>query len=105
MFEGYPKPGRSPNDECALLKSRKGFVRLALKNNIPLIPVYCFGGNKMFRRLQLPKVVERVSNILRISIVIVFGKYGMYTCDCDKNEAYAIFRINKVSIFVTFSNW
>ena len=78
MFEGYPKPGRLPNDECALLKSRKGFVRLALKNNIPLIPVYCFGGNKMFKRLQLPKIVEKISNLLRISIVIFFGKYGEY---------------------------
>lgn len=76
MFEGYPKPGRLPNDECALLTSRKGFVRLALKNNIPLIPVYCFGGNKMFKRLQLPKIVEKISNLVRISIVIFFGKYG-----------------------------
>lgn len=76
MFEGYPKAGRSPNDECALLKTRKGFVRLALKNNVPLIPVYCFGGNKMFKRLQLPKAVEKISNFLRISIIFLFGKYG-----------------------------
>ena len=76
MFEGYPKPGRLPDDEYALLKSRKGFVKLALKHKIPLVPVYCFGGNKMFKRLQLPTVVEKISNFLRISIVLFFGKYG-----------------------------
>lgn len=87
MFEGYPKPGRSPDDECALLKNRKGFVRLALKNKIPLIPVYCFGGSKTFRRIQLPKVVEKISNLLRISIVIVFGKYG--ECRVMDREIFA----------------
>jgi hypothetical protein len=76
MFEGYPKPDRHPNDECAILKNRKGFVRMALKNEIPLVPVYCFGGAKLFRRLQLPMVVEKLSNFLRISIVVVFGKFG-----------------------------
>ena len=75
MFEGYPKPGRLPNDECALLKSRKGFVRLALKHKVPLIPVYCFGATKMFKRLQLP-MIEKLSNFLRMSIVIFFGRYG-----------------------------
>ena len=75
IFEGYPKPGRLPDDECVLLKSRKGFVKLALKHKVPLIPVYCFGATKMFKRLQLP-VLEKISTFLRISIVLFFGKYG-----------------------------
>ncbi len=76
MFENFPKPNRHPNDECIILKKRKGFVRMALKNNIPLIPIYCFGGSKTFRRLQLPRMVEKISNFLRVSIIIFFGKYG-----------------------------
>ena len=82
MFEGYPKPGRLPDDECVLLKSRKGFVRLALKHKIPLIPVYCFGATKMFKRFQLP-VLEKISNFLRISIVLFFGKYGKDGHECE----------------------
>mmetsp|Transcript_4766 Transcript_4766/g.7011 ORF Transcript_4766/g.7011 Transcript_4766/m.7011 type:complete len:357 (-) Transcript_4766:67-1137(-) len=77
MFENFPKPNRSRNEECVILKSRKGFVRMALKNNIPLVPIYCFGGSKTFRRLQLPSIVEKLSNFLRMSIVIFFGKYGL----------------------------
>ena len=79
MFEGYPKIGRSPDEECALLNSRKGFVKLALKHRLPLIPIYCFGASKMFKRLQLPPTIEKISNYLRIAFVIFFGKFGEYT--------------------------
>ncbi len=60
-----------------ILNKRKGFVKLALKNNVPIIPVFCFGASKSFKRLQLPRMVEKLSKILRLSIVIVFGRYGM----------------------------
>ena len=89
----YPKPNRHPNDECVILNNRKGFIKLALKNNIPLIPVFCFGASKTFKRLQLPRVIEQISNFLRLSIVFIFGRYGteskeyihsLHTClDCS----------------------
>jgi len=77
IFEGYPKPNRLPDDECLVLKSRKGFIRMALKYGVPIIPCYCFGGSKMLKRLQLPMVVEKVSNALRISLVLIFGRWGL----------------------------
>ena len=77
MFEGYPKPNRLPNDECLILKHRKGFVKVALMHQLPVVPIYCFGGSKMFRRVQLPAVVERISNVLRISICLFFGVWGL----------------------------
>ena len=77
MFEGFPKPNRLPNEECLLLKDRKGFVKMALLHQLPVVPIYCFGGSKMFRRVQLPAVVEQISNALRISICLFFGVWGL----------------------------
>lgn len=73
MFEGYPKKGRLPNDECLLLASRKGFIRMALEHGVPVIPVYCFGSSKMLKRLHLP-FLERISNLFRVSFCLFFGK-------------------------------
>lgn len=77
MFEGYPKPGSHPNDECIILKSRKGFIRLAIQHGIPVVPVYCFGATKMFKRLQLPMLFELMAKIVRIGVVIFFGRFGL----------------------------
>ena len=77
MFEGYPKPMTHPNEEYAILKSRKGFVRMAVKHGVPIVPVYCFGATKMFKRLQLPAFFEKVSTLLRISICVFFGSWGL----------------------------
>ena len=77
MFEGYPKPSAHPNEEYVILKQRKGFVRMAVKHGVPVVPVYCFGATKMFKRLQLPEVVERISKLLRISICVFFGSWGL----------------------------
>lgn len=73
MFEGYPKMGRNLNDECVLLASRKGFIRLALEHGVPVIPIYCFGSSKMLRRFNLP-IFEKISNLFRISLCLFFGK-------------------------------
>ena len=77
MFEGYPKPMTHPNDECTILQSRKGFIRLAVKYGVPVVPVYCFGSTKILKRLQLPSIVEKLSNALRISICLFFGQWGL----------------------------
>jgi hypothetical protein len=77
MFETYPKPGFHPNDEAALLRHRNGIFKLALQHNSPVVPVYCFGATKMFRRVQLPQFVETLSRALKISICLLFGKLGL----------------------------
>lgn len=76
MFEGYPKPLTHPDEEYAILQSRKGFIRMAVKHGIPVIPVYCFGATKMLKRLQLP-LFENLSKLLRISICVFFGSWGL----------------------------
>mmetsp|Transcript_11648 Transcript_11648/g.18019 ORF Transcript_11648/g.18019 Transcript_11648/m.18019 type:complete len:364 (-) Transcript_11648:2396-3487(-) len=77
MFEGYPKPLTHPDDEYAILRSRKGFVRMAVKHGVPLVPVYCFGATKMLKRLQLPALFENISKLLRISLCLFFGPLGL----------------------------
>jgi Diacylglycerol acyltransferase len=74
IFEGYPKRGTHPNDEYSIV--RKGFLKLAWQHGIPVIPIYCFGATKMFRRWNLP-VLERLSAVLRASIVVFFGVGGL----------------------------
>ena len=55
---------------------RKGFLQLAFQHGIPIVPVYCFGATKMFHRLNLP-ALERLSSLIRASIVVFFGVWGL----------------------------
>jgi len=74
IFEGYPKASTHPNEEYSIV--RKGFLRMAIRHQVPVVPVYCFGATKMMHRLHLP-ILERLSLLLRISIVVFFGKWGL----------------------------
>jgi hypothetical protein len=74
MFEGYPKPNTLPSEEYTIVG--KGFLRMAVKHGIPVIPIYVFGATKMFKRLQLP-ALERLSLLLRVSLVVFFGSWGL----------------------------
>lgn len=74
IFEGYPKPMTSPHEEYSIV--RKGFLRMAMKHNLPVIPIYAFGATKMMKRLDLP-LLETLSRWLRISIVLFFGVWGL----------------------------
>eukprot|EP00586_Coscinodiscus_wailesii_P006519 CAMPEP_0172488966 /NCGR_PEP_ID=MMETSP1066-20121228/18696_1 /TAXON_ID=671091 /ORGANISM="Coscinodiscus wailesii, Strain CCMP2513" /LENGTH=362 /DNA_ID=CAMNT_0013256511 /DNA_START=6 /DNA_END=1091 /DNA_ORIENTATION=+ len=77
MFTGYPKPRTHVNDECVLLSSRKGFIRMAVKHGVPVVPVYCFGSSQLLRRLPLPRFFEKLSQLLRVSLVMFFGRWGL----------------------------
>lgn len=72
MFEGYPKSGTHPDEEYAIV--RKGMFRLAVKHNVPVVPIYCFGSTNLLRRLQLPSLVEKLSLVLRVSLVLFYGQ-------------------------------
>mmetsp|Transcript_7984 Transcript_7984/g.12110 ORF Transcript_7984/g.12110 Transcript_7984/m.12110 type:complete len:323 (+) Transcript_7984:166-1134(+) len=77
IFWGYPRPGCLPNFEYVLLKNRSGFVRKALEEGVPLVPVYVFGNSKTFKRVQLPKFFESLSQRLKVSIVLFWGRFGL----------------------------
>lgn len=76
MFQGYPSPGFLPHHEAALLKSHKGFVRLALKNGVDLVPVYVFGGSKLYKRAASP-LLEKLSRLIGASLMLFWGRWGL----------------------------
>lgn len=41
-----------PGDHTVFIKGRKGFVRLAVQHNIPIVPVYVFGENELFGTIK-----------------------------------------------------
>ncbi len=76
MFVGHPQPGFKADHEYAVMNSRKGFVRLALKHMTSIRPMFVFGASKLYKRIVLPQWVEWISNKLRLSIVLFYGKWG-----------------------------
>jgi len=44
-----------PNTNIVHLKKRKGFVKLALKNGSPLVPVFVFGETDIFDQVKNPE--------------------------------------------------
>jgi 1-acyl-sn-glycerol-3-phosphate acyltransferase len=77
MYYGYPEPGCGKDEEFAVLNARKGFVRLAIKHGADLVPCFVFGASKLYNRVVLPKVVERVSNWMRVSLILFYGRLGL----------------------------
>lgn len=64
-----------PEHEYAIIG--RGIFRMAVKHQVPIIPIYCFGSSVLLKRLKLPHFVEKLSLMLRVSLVIFFGKWGL----------------------------
>ena len=50
---------------------------MAVKHQVPIIPIYCFGSSMLLKRLKLPSFIEQLSLMLRVSLVVFFGKWGL----------------------------
>lgn len=61
MYLGYPRAGCLPSEEYALLSSRKGFIRMAMKHGMPIVPVYCFGNTHAMHKAKTPWLLEALS--------------------------------------------
>lgn len=67
----------SPQAMVWILKRRKGFVRMAIKNGVSLVPVVSFGENDLYNTLQnesLKRFQEAFKSIFTFAPPIIFGR-------------------------------
>ncbi|CAL5097725.1 unnamed protein product [Urochloa decumbens] len=67
----------NPGSEVAFIKSRKGFVKIAMQNGCPLVPVFCFGQNNAYRWWN-PNInlLTRIATALKSLPVFYWGRFG-----------------------------
>jgi hypothetical protein len=71
-------------DECVLLKERKGMIKLAIRTGAELVPCYVFGNTKLlgcWAGEGLPlwgqNLMERFSRKVGFATVLIFGRFGL----------------------------
>merc|ERR1711879_370626 len=62
-----------PDKEIVKLRSRKGFVRLAVENGVNLTPVYHFGNSQLFA--FGPSFLSNLSRKLGMAIGVYLGRW------------------------------
>ncbi|KAM9321149.1 2-acylglycerol O-acyltransferase 2 [Gastrophryne carolinensis] len=69
-----------PGAYTLLLKSRKGFVRLAIENGASLVPVFSFGENELYDQVDNPKgsflraVQEKLQRIMGVALPLFHAR-------------------------------
>lgn len=67
-------------DEVTIVKSRKGFVKLALTTGTCIVPVYAFGNTEVLSCIVDPwGILQKISRKLRFSLTIP-GKFTTDFC-------------------------
>lgn len=73
--------GTDENKERVFFSKRLGFIRMALKHGVPLIPMYAFGENQLYRT---PKWIQDINSWfyrkLHTGNVLVLGPFGIPAC-------------------------
>lgn len=55
-----------------------GFVRLAIKHGIPILPIYCFGKTQLFRTHEcLMPLRRRIAERIRVGLPLLTGRFGL----------------------------
>lgn len=68
--------GNKIQDEVLMVRNRKGFISIALQTGSQIIPTYCYGSTQMFY-VGSSKLLQKLSRLLRTSIILFWGKYGL----------------------------
>jgi len=67
-----------PNSKTTtlVLRGRKGFIRLAIRNGASLVPVFVFGEKRCYERLNVnAKVRDWLLRSLRIPLIVFWGRF------------------------------
>jgi Diacylglycerol acyltransferase len=62
------------NNEYALVLGRLGFVKRAIEAGVDIVPTFVFGNSATFKRAKLPAAFEKLSRLLKTSLVVFWGR-------------------------------
>ena len=66
------------DSDVLYLKRRKGFIKIALKYNLYICPIYLFGNNDLYKHdLREGSIEERVSRRFQVPILYFRGRWGL----------------------------
>ena len=79
ILDGIDGMFQPANEEIAVVKKRKGIVKIALKAGVPMVPVFGFGHTALWTVFVDPfGLLRQLSHYLGASLTPFFGRYGWF---------------------------
>ena len=73
----------SAEEERLYLSKRKGFIKIALREGVDVVPMYFFGNTSVLSILKMP-ILESMSRKFQMSFTIFWGRFGLPVPRDDK---------------------